>query len=104
MECVGHNGVAPAERTDEAYVFSLEQMERFDALARPDGLLRLIQTNAHWFGRLAGAPSQAYRCIRAALETKSVNSEAHDAAVFRVVARALSDAGLLQSEETTEQL
>lgn len=104
LQRVGRTGDGSAERTDEPYVFSQAQMDCFDALARPDGLLRLIQTNAHWFEPLAGTPSQAYGCIRTALETTSFNAAAHDAAVFRVVVGALIDAGLLQSEETTEQL
>ncbi|MDP0925517.1 hypothetical protein, partial [Klebsiella pneumoniae] len=74
-----------------------------DALARPDGLLRLIQTNVHWWGELTGTPSQAHSCIRMALDSPEFNAGAHDAVVFRVVAGALSEAGLLQSQETTEQ-
>lgn len=103
LECVGHADDAPAERPGEPFVFSQAQMDRFDALARPDGLLRLIQTNVHWWGELTGTPSQAHGCIRAALETSGVSAGMHDAVVFRVVASALSEAGLLQSQETTEQ-
>ena len=103
LDCVGYAGDPPAERTDEPYVFSQAQMERFNALARPDGLLRLIQTNAHWWGALAGTPSRAHGCIRTALDACNFNSNAHDAAVFRAVADALSEAGLLQSPETAGQ-
>ena len=103
LQDMGHASHAPAERTGEPYVFSKAQMEHFEALARPDGLLRLIQTNAHWLGTLVGTPSQTHGCIRMALEGAGFNSGAHDAAVFRAVADALSEAGLLQSQATTGQ-
>ena len=74
-------------------------MARFAALARPDGVLRLIQTNAHWFGTLVGTPSQAHACIRSVFESFDATEVEHDATSFRLVARALTDAGLLESQQ-----
>lgn len=94
-----------SDQTDAPYVFSQEQMERFNSLARPDGMLRLVQTSEHWLGPLVGEPSKAHACIRAALDSGGVDAQAHDASVLRLVAGALTEAGLLQAQrlDTTEQ-
>lgn len=99
LQRVSHAGEGAPEPTDAPYVFTREQMGRVDALARPDGVLRLIQTNAHWFGALGGAPSQAHACIRSVLESFDTGEVAHDATVFRLVAEALTEAGLLESQQ-----
>ncbi|ATG21070.1 hypothetical protein CO705_14930 [Ralstonia pickettii] len=103
LQEVSHAGAG--DQTDAPYVFSQEQMERFDALARPDGMLRLVQTSEHWLGPLVGEPSKVHACIRAALDSSGVDAQAHDASVLRLVAGALTEAGLLQSQhhDTTEQ-
>lgn len=102
LQEVSHAGAS--DQTDAPYVFNREQMERFDALARPDGMLRLVQTSEHWFGPLVGEPSKVHACIRAALDSSGVDVQAHGASVLRLVAAALTETGLLQSQrhDTTE--
>lgn len=99
LQHVGTTDARALEPTDAPYVFTRHQMARFAALARPDGVLRLIQANAHWFGTLVGTPSQAHACIRSVFESFDATEVEHDAKAFRLVAHALTEAGLLESQQ-----
>ncbi len=91
--------VGPSDNlNDEPYVFSEVQMRKFDELARPDALLRFIQTHPHWMGYLTCSPSQAHACIVAALRTFGADIAMHDATVMRKVVDELTEANLLTSE------
>ncbi|MDO3570034.1 DUF4123 domain-containing protein [Ralstonia pseudosolanacearum] len=87
---------APENPSDAPYVFSAPQMSQHDALARPDGLLRFIQTHPHIFGKLIGSPSEGHECIRSALASLSVDDDDHDAKMIRLATNALHQARLLQ--------
>lgn len=88
---------APADASDAPYVCSGPQMRNHATLARPDGLLRFIQTHPHIFGKLVGSPSEGHGCIRAALASLSVDDDDHDAKMIRLATNALNQARLLQS-------
>ncbi|QCX50875.1 DUF4123 domain-containing protein [Ralstonia pseudosolanacearum] len=87
---------APEDPSDAPYVFSALQMSQHDALARPDGLLRFIQTHPHIFGKLVGSPSEGHECIRGGLASLSVGDDDHDAKMIRFATNALHQARLLQ--------
>ena len=87
---------APENPSDAPYVFSALQMSQHDELARPDGLLRFIQTHPHIFGKLIGNPSEGHECIRVALASLSVDDDDHDARMIRFATNALHQARLFE--------
>ncbi|WP_425953217.1 DUF4123 domain-containing protein [Ralstonia pseudosolanacearum] len=94
---------APEDAGDAPYAFSALQMRDHDTRARPDGLLRFIQTHPHIFGKLLGSPSERYQCIQAALASLSADDDEHDARMIRLATNALNQARLLQSRADDAQ-
>ncbi|MGC5808838.1 DUF4123 domain-containing protein [Ralstonia pseudosolanacearum] len=87
-------GGGDAESTP--YRCTAAQMQQLEALARPGAMLNLVQNSPHIFGDLTGLPSQAYECIRMALQAIEPGNPTHDAVALRLIASALNEAGLLQ--------
>ncbi|AXV83353.1 DUF4123 domain-containing protein [Ralstonia solanacearum] len=96
LQCAGPANGASDDAESTPYRCTAAQMQKLEALARPGAMLNLVQNSPHIFGDLTGLPSQAYACIRTALEATEPGSQIHDAVVVRLVATALTEAGLLQ--------
>lgn len=92
------------DTSNTPYVFSAQQMCHHDTLARPDGLLRFIQTHPHIFGKLLGSPSEGHACIRVALTSLNADDGEHDATMIRLATHALNEARLLRSMAEDRQL
>lgn len=97
LQCAGHATGEPDDAESTPFRCTAAQMQKLDALARPGAMLGFIQTVPQWLGHLVGKPSQAYACIQTALASVDSQAPTHDAAVVRLVAGALYEAGLLQA-------